>query len=177
MLRGTTILSVRKNGTVAVGGDGQVTLENTIMKHTAVKVRRMHNNTVIAGFSGSAADALNLFEKFEQKLEEYKGNLPRAATELARFWRTDRYLRQLNALLAVVDGEDSLLVSGSGDVIEPDDGIIAIGSGGPYALAAARALVKFSGLGAEEIVKNALLVTSSICIYTNDKITVEKLQC
>ncbi len=175
MLRGTTILSVRKKGSVAVGGDGQVTLENTIMKHTAVKVRRMHNDLVIAGFAGSAADALNLFGKFEQKLEEHKGNLIRAATELARFWRTDKVLRQLNALMTVVDSENSFLISGSGDVIEPDDGIIAIGSGGAYALAAARALVKFSGLSAEEIVKNALLITSSICIYTNDTITVEKL--
>ncbi len=177
MIRGTTILSVRRGDEVAVGGDGQVTLENTIMKHRAKKVRRMHNGTVITGFSGGAADAMNLFEKFEKKLEEYSGNLLRAATELARFWRSDKVLRQLNALMGVADSETSLLISGSGDVIEPDDGIIAIGSGGAYALAAARALLKFSDLGAGEIVENSLQLTSEICIYTNDFITVEKLKC
>jgi ATP-dependent HslUV protease, peptidase subunit HslV len=177
MFHGTTILSVRRGNEVAVGGDGQVTLENTIMKHTAKKVRKMHNGTVVAGFSGGAADALNLFEKFEQKLDEYKGNLLRAATELARFWRSDKVLRQLNALLGAADSTHSLLISGNGDVIEPDDGIIAIGSGGAYALAAARALLKFSELNAEEVVKNALLITSGICIYTNDNITIEKLKC
>jgi ATP-dependent HslUV protease, peptidase subunit HslV len=177
MFHGTTIISVRCRGEVAVGGDGQVTIENTIMKHTAKKVRRMHNGSVIAGFSGGAADALNLFEKFEQKLDEYRGNLQRAATELARFWRGDKVLRQLNALLGASDAESSLIISGNGDVIEPDDGIIAIGSGGAYALAAARALSKFSDLSAEEIVKNSLLITSGICIYTNSNITVEKLKC
>ncbi len=177
MFHGTTIISVRRPGEVAVGGDGQVTLENTVMKHTAKKVRRMHNGSVIAGFSGGAADALNLFEKFEQKLDEYRGSLLRAATELARFWRSDKVLRHLNALMGVADAETSLLISGSGDVIEPDDGILAIGSGGAYALAAARALVKFSDLSAEEIVLNALLITSEICIYTNSNITIEKIPC
>ena len=177
MFHGTTIISVRCKGEVAVAGDGQVTLENTVMKHTAKKVRRMHNGSVIAGFSGGAADALNLFEKFEQKLDEYRGNLLRAATELARFWRSDKVLRQLNALIGVADADSSLLISGSGDVIEPDDGILAIGSGGAYALAAARALLKFSDLDAEEIVRNALLITSDICVYTNNNITVEKLKC
>ena len=177
MFHGTTIISVRRPGEVAVGGDGQVTLENTVMKHTAKKVRRMHNGSIIAGFSGGAADALNLFEKFEQKLDEYRGNLLRAATELARFWRSDKVLRHLNALMGVADAKTSLLISGSGDVIEPDDGILAIGSGGAYALAAARALIKFSDLNAEEIVKNALLITSEICIYTNSNITIEKIPC
>ena len=177
MFHGTTIISVRCKGEVAVAGDGQVTLESTIMKHTAKKVRRMHNGSVIAGFSGGAADALNLFEKFEQKLDEYRGNLLRAATELAKFWRSDKVLRQLNALIGVADADSSLLISGSGDVIEPDDGILAIGSGGAYALAAARALLKFSDLDAEEIVRNALLITSDICVYTNNNITVEKLKC
>ncbi len=177
MFRGTTIISVRCRGEVAVGGDGQVTLENTIMKHTAKKVRRMHNGSVIAGFSGGAADALNLFEKFEQKLDEYRGNITRAATELAKFWRSDKVLRQLNALMGVADANASLLISGNGDVIEPDDGIIAIGSGGAYALAAARALLEFSDMDAGEIVKTSLLIASGICIYTNSNISVEKLSC
>lgn len=177
MFHGTTIISVRRGREVAVGGDGQVTIENTIMKHTAKKVRRMHNGTVVAGFSGGAADALNLFEKFEQKLEEYRGNLLRAASELARFWRSDKVLRNLNALMGAADADSSLLISGSGDIIEPDDGIIAIGSGGAYALAAARALLKFSELGAAEIVKNSLLIASGICIYTNSNISIEELSC
>lgn len=177
MFHGTTIISVRRGNEVAVGGDGQVTLDNTIMKHTAKKVRLMHNGSVIAGFSGGAADALNLYEKFEQKLEEYRGNLLRAAVELAKFWRSDKVLRHLNALMGAADAGSSLLISGSGDVIEPDDGIIAIGSGGAYALAAARALLQFSELGAAQIVKNSLLIASEICIYTNSNITVEKLSC
>lgn len=177
MFHGTTIISVRRTGGVAVGGDGQVTMENTVVKRTANKVRSMHNGSVIAGFSGGAADALNLFEKFEQKLQEHRGVLLRAASELARFWRSDKVLRHLNALMGVADAEKSLLISGSGDVIEPDDGIIAIGSGGAYALAAARVLLEFTDMGAEDIVKNALLAASEICVYTNNKITIEKLKC
>ncbi len=137
----------------------------------------MHNGAVLAGFSGGAADALNLFEKFEQKLDEYRGNLLRAATELAKFWRSDKFLRQLNALIGVADSKTSLVISGNGDVIEPDDGIIAIGSGGAYALSAARALLEHSDLDAEQIVRNALLITSGICIYTNSNISVEKISC
>ncbi len=174
-MRHTTILSVRRAGETAVGGDGQVTQNQSIMKHAAVKVRRMYGNKVLAGFSGGVADALTLFERFEHKLEQHSGNLPRAAVELAKEWRTDKALRRLEALLAVADAKHSLIISGCGDCIEPDDGIIAIGSGGPYALAAARALLKHSKLSAEKIVKEALLITSAICIYTNDKITVEKL--
>ncbi len=174
-MRSTTILSVRRGGEIALGGDGQITQDQSILKQTAVKVRRMYSGKVLAGFSGGAADALTLLERFESKLEQHSGNLPRAAVELAKEWRTDKALRRLEALLAVADKKHSLLISGSGDCIEPDDGIIAIGSGGPYALAAARALLKYSKLGTEKIVKEALLITSTICIYTNDNITVEKL--
>ncbi len=174
-MKHTTILSVRRGREVAIGGDGQVTHEETIMKHGAVKVRRMCDGKVLAGFAGGASDALTLFERFEQKLSSHRGNLPRAAVELAKEWRADKVLRRLQALLAVADKEHSLLISGSGDCIEPDDGIIAIGSGGPHALAAARALMKYSKLSVEEIVREALLITSTICVYTNDKITVEKL--
>ena len=174
-MRHTTILSVRRAGEVAIGGDGQVTQQESIMKGTAVKVRRMYDGKVLAGFSGGAADALTLLERFEQKLEAHHGNLPRAAVELAKEWRADKVLRRLEALLAVADSKHSLLVSGNGDCMEPDDGIIAIGSGGPYAVSAARALIKHSKLSAEKIVKEALLITSGICIYTNDRITVEKL--
>ena len=174
-MRHTTILSVRRAGEVAIGGDGQVTQQESIMKGTAVKVRRMYDGKVLAGFSGGAADALTLLERFEQKLEAHHGNLPRAAVELAKEWRADKVLRRLEALLAVADRKHSLLVSGNGDCMEPDDGIIAIGSGGPYAVSAARALLKHSKLSAEKIVKEALLITSGICIYTNDRITVEKL--
>ena len=175
MYRGTTILSVRHKGKVALGGDGQVTQETTIMKGKANKVRWMAEEKVLAGFAGAAADAFTLFEKFEGKLEQYNNNLPRAAVELAKEWRTDRILRRLEASLVVVDKECSLLVSGNGDVIEPDDGILSIGSGGPYALAAARALIRHSQLSAKEIVEQSLLITASICIYTNDQIVVEGL--
>ncbi|MGH7407581.1 MAG: ATP-dependent protease subunit HslV [Candidatus Methylomirabilales bacterium] len=173
--RGTTILSVRHRGKVCLAGDGQVSFGDTIMKHTAKKVRRLHHDQVLAGFAGAAADAFALFTKFEVKLEEYRGNLPRAAVELAKDWRMDRALRRLEALLAVVDKEHSLLISGTGDVIEPDDGIIAVGSGGPYAAAAARALVKFTELEARTITEEAMKIAASLCVHTNDYITVEEL--
>lgn len=175
MYRGTTILSVRYKGKVALGGDGQVTHDITVIKAKANKVRRMAGGEVLTGFAGAAADAFTLFEKFEGKLKEYDNNLYRAAVELAKEWRTDRVLRRLEASLVVVDREHSLLISGNGDVIEPDDGILSIGSGGPYALAAARALIKHSQLPAKEVVKQSLLITASICIYTNDQIIVEGL--
>lgn len=175
MFHGTTILAVRHKGKVALGGDGQVTFNQTIMKQKANKIRRMYKNKVLAGFAGTAADAFTLFARFEGKLEEYRGNLPRAAVELAKEWRTDKFLRRLEALLAVVDENHSLIISGNGEVIEPDDGIIAIGSGGPYALAAARALVKYTDLSAKEIVEEAMKITSQICLYTNDQIIVEEL--
>ncbi len=171
--RSTTILAVRKSGQTAVGGDGQVTIQNTIMKQGARKVRRLFQERVIAGFAGAAGDALALFERFEAKLEEHAGNLPRAAYELVKDWRTDRSLRRLEALLVVADKDHLLLVSGTGDLIEPDDGICAIGSGGPYALAAARALAAHSELSAEEIVREAMSITADICIYTNRSLTVE----
>ncbi|MCI0371373.1 MAG: ATP-dependent protease subunit HslV [candidate division NC10 bacterium] len=173
--RGTTILSVRHRGKVCLAGDGQVSFGDTIMKHTARKVRRLHHDQVLAGFAGAAADAFALFTKFEAKLEEYRGNLPRAAVELAKDWRMDRALRRLEALLAVVDKEHSLLISGTGDVIEPDDGIIAVGSGGPYAAAAARALVKFTELEARTITEEAMKIAAALCVHTNDHITVEEL--
>ncbi len=175
MTRSTTILTVRHKGKVAIGGDGQVTQGETIMKHNAKKLRRLYNDQVLVGFAGATADAFTLFERFEKKLEEYSGNLQRAAIELAKDWRTDRVLRRLESLLAVVNKDYSLLISGNGDVIEPSDGVLAIGSGGPYALAAAKALIKHSGLSAAEIVKEAIMIASSICIYTNDQIVVEKL--
>jgi ATP-dependent HslUV protease subunit HslV len=175
MTRSTTILSVRHQGKVAMGGDGQVTMGTTVMKRNARKLRRLYNNRVLAGFAGATADAFTLFEKFEGKLEQYQGNLTRAAVELAKDWRTDRILRRLEALLAVADRESSLLISGTGDVIEPEDGIIAIGSGGPYALAAARALVASSSLNAREIVEKALGIAADICIYTNRELTIEEL--
>lgn len=175
MIQATTILAVRHNGKVALGGDGQVTVNNTIMKQKAKKIRRMYKDTVLAGFAGAAADAFTLFEKFEGKLDEYRGNLPRAAVELAKEWRTDKFLRRLEALLAVVDKDHSLIISGNGEVIEPDDGIVAIGSGGAYALAAARALVKYTNLTAKEIVEEAMKITAQICVYTNDQINVEEL--
>ncbi|MFI5341594.1 MAG: ATP-dependent protease subunit HslV [Candidatus Methylomirabilales bacterium] len=173
--RGTTILSVRHRGQVAIAGDGQVSFGEVVMKHTARKVRRMYNDTVIAGFAGAAADAFALVAKFEAKLDEFNGNLPRAAVELAKDWRMDRALRRLEALLAVVDREHSLIISGTGDVIEPDDGIIGIGSGGAYAAAAARALVKHSDLTARQITEEAMRIAASLCVYTNDQITVEEL--
>ncbi|MBI4558160.1 MAG: ATP-dependent protease subunit HslV [Candidatus Hydrogenedentes bacterium] len=171
-LRATTVVSVRKDGAVAMGGDGQVTIGNTIMKERATKVRKLADGRVLAGFAGSVSDALTLFERFEAKLNEFNKNLPRAAVELGKEWRTDKFLRHLEALLAVSDAEKSLLIAGSGEVIEPDDGILAIGSGGPFALAAARALMNHSGLGAEEIVRESLQIASGICIYTNTNISV-----
>ena len=171
----TTVIGIRHNGSVAIGSDGQVTVGNTVMKNTARKVRRLHNGTVLAGFAGAAADALTLFDKFESKLEQYRGNLERAAVELAKEWRTDKYLGRLEALLAVMDKERSLLISGTGEIIEPDDGIIAIGSGGSFALAAARMLIKHSPLSTKEIVKEALETAGDICIYTNKNISIEEL--
>ena len=174
-IRGTTILAVRHKGKVTVAGDGQVTIDVTVMKHSARKVRRLYNNQVIVGFAGTTADAFTLFDRFDQKLEQYKGNLLRAAVELTKDWRTDRILRHLEALMIAVSKEHFLIISGNGDVIESDDDVMAIGSGGPYALAAARALVRYSDLTATEIAKEALKIASEICIYTNDSITVEEL--
>lgn len=174
-VRSTTILCVRHGGRVAMAGDGQVSFGDQVMKHTARKVRRMCNETVIAGFAGAAADAFALFAKFEAKLEEFRGNLPRAAVELAKDWRMDRALRRLEALLAVANADDSLIISGTGDVIEPDDGIIGIGSGGGYAAAAARALVKHSTLSAREIVEEGMRIAAGLCVYTNDRVTIEEL--
>ncbi|GMU47614.1 MAG: ATP-dependent protease subunit HslV [Pseudomonadales bacterium] len=173
--RGTTILSVRRNGLVAIGGDGQVTLGNTVMKGNARKVRRLHNDQVIAGFAGGTADAFTLFERFEAKLQEHRGNLVRAAVELARDWRTDRILRRLEALLAVADREASLIITGNGDVIQPEQDLIAIGSGGPFAQAAARALLENTELDAREIVERGLAIAADICIYTNHQRTIETL--
>ncbi len=176
-LRSTTILSVRHRGAVVVAGDGQVSIGQAVIKQGARKVRRLYHDRVLAGFAGGSADAITLFEKFEGKLEGHGGNLKRAAVELAKDWRTDRVLRRLEALLVVADREASLLISGSGDVIEPDDGIVAIGSGGNYALAAARALASHSALGAREIAEVALRTAADICIYTNDRIVIEELAC
>jgi ATP-dependent HslUV protease subunit HslV len=173
-IHGTTIIAVRRGGHVAMAGDGQVTMNNTIVKHGARKVYRLGDNA-IAGFAGGAADGLALFERFEAKLKEFKGNLPRAAVELAKEWRTDRLLRRLEALLVVADREHLFIISGSGEVVEPDDGIAAVGSGGPYALAAARALLTHTDLSAEEIVREAMRIASSICVFTNDQIVVEVL--
>jgi ATP-dependent HslUV protease subunit HslV len=175
-MHATTIVGVRKDGQVAVAGDGQVTIgNNMIMKHGARKVRRLYHGKVLAGFAGSVADAFTLFEKFEGKLETYRGNLARAAIELAKEWRSDRVLRRLEALLLVADEDSLLIISGNGEIIEPDEPIAAIGSGGGFALAAGKALFKHSNLTAEEIAKEALLTAASICVYTNDQITVEKL--
>jgi ATP-dependent HslUV protease subunit HslV len=171
----TTILCVRKGGAVALGGDGQVTMGTTIVKHGAAKIRRLLDGKVIAGFAGSTADAVTLFTRFEKKLEEFHGQLERAAVELATDWRTEKTLRTLEALLVVADRTTSLLLSGTGDVIAPDEGVLAVGSGGPYALAAAKALLKHSSLDAAAIVKEALIVAASIDIYTNDSIKVETL--
>ncbi len=173
MLRSTTVVCVRRDGEVAMGSDGQVTLDKTVLKHGAKKLRRLSEGQVLAGFAGATADAFTLFERFEAKLKEFSRNLPRAAVELAKDWRTDRFLRRLEALLVVADKERTLILSGTGDVIEPDEGVAAIGSGGPYAQAAAVALVAHSVLSAEEIAREALLIASKICIYTNDDITVE----
>lgn len=171
----TTVVAIRKDGIVAIGGDGQVTLGETVMKSQAVKVRRLAEGDVLAGFAGGVADAFALFDRFEGKLKEYNKNLLRAAVELGKDWRTDKYLRQLNALLAVCDREHSLLISGNGEIIEPDDGILAIGSGGSFALSAARALIKHTSLDAETVVRESLLIASEICIYTNANIHVETL--
>ena len=174
-VRSTTIISVRHQGEVVVAGDGQVSLGNTVMKHNAQKVRRLYNGKVICGFAGATADAFTLFERLEKKLEQYDGNLLRAAVGLAKDWRTDKLLRRLEAFLVTVDKDYSLLLSGTGDVIEPDDGILAIGSGGPYAQAAAKALVQHSDLGAEEICRAAMEIAGSICVYTNTNLTLEKI--
>jgi ATP-dependent HslUV protease subunit HslV len=171
-IRATTILAVRRNGTVALGGDGQVTVGETIMKSKANKVRALGNGKLLAGFAGSAADALTLFEKFEEKLVRYPGNLPRAAVELAKDWRSDRVLRRLEALLVVADAKHGFVISGTGELIEPDDGILAIGSGGSYALAAARALANNTELSPAEIVRQSLTIAGEICVYTNTNITV-----
>ncbi|SRR5579883_1079758 len=172
VFRATTILAVRRNGQVALGGDGQVTVGETVMKSNAQKVRALRGGKLLAGFAGSAADGITLFEKFEEKLERYPGNMPRAAVELAKDWRSDRVLRRLEALLAVVDREHGLVISGTGDIIEPDDGILAIGSGGSFALAAARALKDNTALSPAEIVRKGLEIAGEICIYTNHNITV-----
>lgn len=176
MFKATTILGLRHKGQVAIGGDGQVTFEDTIVKATARKIRTLNNGKIVAGFAGSSADAFTLFERFEAKLEDYPDNLPRAAVELAKDWRKDKYLRQLEALLAVMDKEHAMIISGSGDVVEPDDGIVSIGSGGPYALAACRALVAESKLSAEQIVKRSLEIAADICIYSNRHISIEILK-
>ena len=175
MFHATTVLAVRHRGQVAIAGDGQVTIGNTVVKAGARKVRKLYHDRVLAGFAGAAADAFTLFSRFEARLEEHRGNLPRAAVELAKDWRTDRVLRRLEALLGVADRDHSLIVSGTGDVIEPDDGLIGIGSGGPFALAAARALIAHSDLDAKSIVGEAMRVAAGICIYTNDQITVDVL--
>lgn len=172
---GTTIVSVRRGSTVCIGGDGQVTLGNTVMKGNAKKVRRLYQNKVLAGFAGATADAFTLFERFEAKLEKHQGQLARSAVELAKDWRQDRMLRRLEAILAVCDHQSSLIITGNGDVMEPEDGIIAIGSGGPFAQAAALALVRHTELSAQQIVAEALKVAGEICIYTNHNVTIEEL--
>lgn len=174
--RGTTICSVRRGNLVVMGGDGQVTLGNTVMKANARKVRRLYKDRVIAGFAGATADAFTLFERFEGKLEKHSGHLVRAAVEMAKDWRTDRALRRLEALLAIADENDSLLISGTGDVIQPEHGLIAIGSGGPFAQAAALALIRNTELDAEQITRQALGIAADICIYTNDNLTIETLE-
>jgi len=173
--RGTTILSVRRNNTVVIGGDGQVSMGNTIMKGNARKVRRLYHDQVIAGFAGGTADAFTLFERFEAKLEKHQGNLTRSAVELAKDWRTDRMLRRLEALMAVADKTTSLIITGNGDVIEPENSLIAIGSGGPFAQAAARALLENTGLDARSIVEKSLIVASDICVFTNRNLILEEL--
>jgi ATP-dependent HslUV protease subunit HslV len=174
-MHATTVLCVRRDGKVVLAADGQVTMGEGVVKHNAKKVRRLFNDKILAGFAGSTADALSLFTRFENKLQEFHGNLPRAAVELAKEWRTDRSLRHLEALLLVADAKSTFLLSGNGDVIEPDDGIIAIGSGGPYALSAARALAKHTKLGAKDIAQEAMRIASEICIFTNENFTMEEL--
>lgn len=175
-VRSTTILAVSHNGQVVMAGDGQVTNANTVLKSHAKKIQRLQHGKVLAGFAGSVADALSLFDKFDEKLAEFKGNLLRSAVELAKLWRTDKYLRRLEAMLVVADRERILIISGSGDVVEPDDNVAAIGSGAAYAVAAARALLRHSNLTAEEIVKEAMKITSELCIYTNDQVILEKIE-
>jgi ATP-dependent HslUV protease subunit HslV len=175
MIKGTTILCVRRDGKVAMGGDGQVTMGNTVLKHNAKKIRMMYEDRVVAGFSGATADALTLFEKFEGKIEAYRGNIRRAAVELAKDWRTDKILRRLEALIVVADIELTFIISGTGDVIEPSSGIAAIGSGGAYAQAAAQALYDNTEIDAEAIVRRAMKIAADICIYTNEDITIEEL--
>jgi ATP-dependent HslUV protease, peptidase subunit HslV len=174
-IHGTTVLCVRRDNKVVMAGDGQVTMGQQVMKHSAKKIRRLFNDKVLAGFAGSTADALSLFERFEGKLQEHHGNLAKSAVELAKEWRKDRALRHLEALLVVADAKSTFVLSGDGDVIEPDDGMCAIGSGGPFALAAARALAKHSKLGAKEIAQESMRIASEICIYTNSNFTVEEL--
>jgi ATP-dependent HslUV protease subunit HslV len=175
MFHGTTILAVRRDGKVVVAGDGQVSFGQTVLKHTARKVRKLYHDRVIAGFAGATADAFTLFEKFEAKLDQFNGNLKRSAVELAKDWRTDRVLRRLDALLVIADLESTLVISGSGDVVEPDDGAIAIGSGGNYALAAAKVLIKHTQMDARAIVEEAMRTAASICVYTNEELTFEEL--
>lgn len=175
--RGTTILSARRNGKVVIGGDGQVSMGNTVMKGNARKVRRLYNDQVLAGFAGGTADAFTLFERFEAKLEKHQGNLTRAAVELAKDWRTDRALRRLEALLAVADKEASLVITGNGDVIQPENDLIAIGSGGPFAQSAATALLENTDFEARDIVEKSLCIAADICIYTNHNLTIEELTC
>lgn len=175
VIHGTTILAVRRNGTIAVAGDGQVTMNTVVLKHKARKIRRLYHDRIVAGFSGATADAFTLFEKFEAKLEQYNGNITRAAVELAKDWRTDRILRRLEALLIIADKDQCLLISGTGDVIEPDDMVIAIGSGGPYAQAAAKALFDHTALSAREIAQEAMKIAAGLCIYTNEEIVIEEI--
>jgi ATP-dependent HslUV protease subunit HslV len=175
VIHATTILAVRHQDRTVLAGDGQVTLGNTVVKHTARKIRRLYNESILAGFAGSAADSFALFSRFESKLEQYRGNLERSAVELARDWRTDRLLRRLEAMMIVADRKSTFLLSGTGDLIEPDDGIVAVGSGGPFALAAARALAKHSTLSARQIAEEAMRVAADICIYTNPQLTIEEL--
>ncbi len=175
MIESTTVICIRHKGQVAMAGDGQVSMGQTILKQTARKIRRLYKDKVLAGFAGATSDAFALFSRFENKLEEYRGNMSRAAIELAKDWRLDKALRQLEALLVVADKESSFLISGTGDVVEPDDGIIAIGSGGPLALAAARALITHTNLSAREIVLEAMKISAGICVYTNDQVVIEEL--
>ena len=175
MIRSTTIICIRHKGRLAIAGDGQVTQDKTILKQTACKIRRLHNGQVLAGFAGATSDAFALFARFEAKLDEFRGNLSRAAIELAKDWRLDKAFRRLEALLIVADKDSAFLISGTGDVIEPDDGILAIGSGGPFALAAARALMRHTEMSAQEIAREAMSIASGICVFTNDQITLEEL--
>ncbi|MDE0041508.1 MAG: ATP-dependent protease subunit HslV [Candidatus Poribacteria bacterium] len=176
MIKSTTILAVRRDNQIAIGGDGQVTLGDTAIKHGAKKIRRVHEDSVLLGFAGTASDALTLYENLETKLEQYRGNLQRAAVELARDWRSDRVLRRVDALMIAIDSEGGYLISGAGDVISPDDDVLAIGSGGSIALAAAKALLNFSSLSARDIVQESLKITSRICIYSNDEISIESIE-